>query len=225
MVLNTSSQMSRFISFSLQVIITGYEILSDGASLGGSLDGWSTWARVLKELSHVLLVSYSALNPLAYCGELLLRAGKKLFRRIGQTGRASLTCMGCPLKTNSNSRFCQSEFEMMKSVGITLNGADPIPQQLQELDAQSRILSGLPPNPPAPNECCNSKHSTSSNSTSSSFGLLKKSAKSRSTKSRSASSNSSSLPDHNGRRNLSTTTTTTTTTQSHLPDKNQQSKV
>jgi hypothetical protein len=33
---------------------------------------------------------------------------------------------------------------MMKSVGITLNGADPIQQQLEELDLQSRILSGLP---------------------------------------------------------------------------------
>ena len=226
------------------MIITGYEILSDGASVGGSLDGWSTWARVLKELSHVLLVSYSALNPLAYCGELLLRAGKKISRRIGQTSRTCLSCFGCHLKTNSNSRFCQSEFEMMKSVGITLNGADPIPQQLQELDAQSRILSGLPAIPPPPNECYNSKHSTSSNSTCSSFGILKKSAKYRSdksrsdkscsAKSRSASSNSSSVPDHAGRRNLSTTTTattstmatSTTTTQIHQLEKpNQQSKV
>jgi hypothetical protein len=32
---------------------------------------------------------------------------------------------------------------MMKSIGITLNGADPIPQQLEELDAQSRLLCGL----------------------------------------------------------------------------------
>ena len=32
----------------------------------------------------------------------------------------------------------------MKSIGITLNGADPIQQQLQDLDAQSRILAGLP---------------------------------------------------------------------------------
>ena len=136
-------------------------------------------------------MSYSALNPLAYCGELLLRAGRKVFRRIGQTGRAGLTCLGCNFKSDSNSRFCQSEFEMMKSVGITLNGADPIPQQLQELDAQSRILSGLPPNPPPPGSEYNgvmSKHSTSSNSTVSSFGMFKKSAKSRSASSNSSSS-------------------------------------
>ena len=42
----------------------------------------------------------------------------------------------------------QSELDMMKSVGITLNGADPIQQQLEELDVQSRILSGLPISPP-----------------------------------------------------------------------------
>ena len=180
----------------MQVIITGYEILSDGASVGGGLEGWSTWARVLKELSHVLLVSYSALNPLAYCGELLLRAGRKVFRRLGQAASGRFSRLGCPFKTTSNSRYCQSEFEMMKSIGITLNGADPIPQQLQELDAQSRILSGLPPNPPAPgSEMYPFKNSTSSNSTTSSFGIIKKSAKSKSAKSRSASSNSSSLPD------------------------------
>ena len=194
--------------FCFQVIITCYEIFSDGASVGGSLDGWSTWARVLKELSHVLLVSYSALNPLAYCGELLLRAGRKAFRRIGQTSRDFLSCMGCQLKTNSNSRFCQSEFEMMKSVGITLNGADPIPQQLQELDAQSRILSGLPPNPPAPGSCnaycgvISTKHSTSSISTTSSFGILKKSTTIKS----GSTSNSSSLHEPS-RKNYSSGTT------------------
>ena len=32
---------------------------------------------------------------------------------------------------------------MMKSIGVTLNGGDPIPQQLKELDAQSRLLTGL----------------------------------------------------------------------------------
>ena len=31
----------------------------------------------------------------------------------------------------------------MKSIGITLNGGDPIPQQLKELDAQSRLLTGI----------------------------------------------------------------------------------
>ena len=36
-----------------------------------------------------------------------------------------------------------SEFDMMKSVGITLGGPDPIPQQLYELDEQSRLMCGL----------------------------------------------------------------------------------
>ena len=36
-----------------------------------------------------------------------------------------------------------SEFDMMKSVGITLGGPDPIPQQLYELDEQSRLMIGL----------------------------------------------------------------------------------
>ena len=36
-----------------------------------------------------------------------------------------------------------SEFDMMKSVGITLGGPDPIPQQLHELDEQSRLMCGL----------------------------------------------------------------------------------
>lgn len=188
--------------------------MSDRASVGGSLEGWSTWARVLKELSHVLLVSYSALNPLAYCGELLLREGKKACRRIGQLFVGCLSRCGCHIKTTSNSRYCQSEFEMMKSIGITLNGADPIPQQLQELDAQSRILSGLPPNPPPPgSEKYLCKHSTSSNSTTSSFGIVKNKKRS---KSRSASSNSSSMLD-NCRKNFS----------AHIPllDGDEQTKV
>ena len=176
-----------------QVIITGYEILSDRANVGGSLDGWSTWARVLKELSHVLLVSYSALNPLAYCGELLLRTGRKVFRRFWQTMTGCFSCFdSCCNKTPSTSRYCHSEFEMMKSIGITLNGADPIPQQLQELDAQSRILSGLPPNPPPPgSEPQYFKHSSASSSNSSSFSIFK----GKKSKSRSTSSNLSAMRD------------------------------
>ena len=36
-----------------------------------------------------------------------------------------------------------SEYDVMKSVGITLGGPDPLQQQLHELDAQSRIMCGL----------------------------------------------------------------------------------
>ena len=38
-----------------------------------------------------------------------------------------------------------SEIEMMESVGVTMRGGDSLDQQLQELDPQSRILSGLSP--------------------------------------------------------------------------------
>ena len=39
-----------------------------------------------------------------------------------------------------------TEGVMMKSIGVTgvtLNGVDPIQQQLDELDAQSRLLTGI----------------------------------------------------------------------------------
>ncbi len=39
--------------------------------------------------------------------------------------------------------YPHTEGQGMRSVGITLNGGDPIAQQLQELDAQSKLLSGL----------------------------------------------------------------------------------
>ena len=49
-----------------QVILTGYEI-----TVSSDLMIWSTWALILKEISHLLLIAYSAFNPLAYCGELI----------------------------------------------------------------------------------------------------------------------------------------------------------
>lgn len=44
---------------------------------GGSIQNWATWAKVLKEFSQVLLVCYSAFNPLAYCGDLVYRSTVK----------------------------------------------------------------------------------------------------------------------------------------------------
>ena len=52
--------------YNQQVLLTGYEITTSSQQ-----SEWSNWALVLKEVSHLLLISYSALNPLAYCGELI----------------------------------------------------------------------------------------------------------------------------------------------------------
>ena len=129
----------------LQIIITAYEIAADNPNL----DIWTPWARILKEVSHVLLVAYSALNPIAYCGELIYHFSyhnitkKCCFKIIP----ACAKCCKEPEKISD-----QSELDMMKSVGITLNGADPILQQLKELDIQSRILSGLPLSPTNPTD-------------------------------------------------------------------------
>ena len=53
-------------SFELQIVLTGYEITNYE-----NPDQSATWARILKQVSHILLVCYSALNPIAYCGELI----------------------------------------------------------------------------------------------------------------------------------------------------------
>ena len=58
--------------FFLQVVLTVYEV-SFHSREGGGTSRWSDWARVLKEVSQVLLVAYSAFNPLAYCGDLVFR--------------------------------------------------------------------------------------------------------------------------------------------------------
>lgn len=49
-----------------------YEVICHGQE-GGRVVRWAAWAKVLKELSQVLLVAYSALNPMAYCGDLVYR--------------------------------------------------------------------------------------------------------------------------------------------------------
>ena len=50
----------------LQIVLTGYEITNYENPKRSA-----TWARILKQISHILLVCYSALNPIAYCGELI----------------------------------------------------------------------------------------------------------------------------------------------------------
>ena len=100
-------------------------------NFGGDNRDWATWALVTKDLSHVLLVAYAALNPIAYCGGPLLSVVRKGLQNIVNFCRRTETIS------------TKSELEMMKSVGITLNGADPMEQQLRDLDAQSRILTGI----------------------------------------------------------------------------------
>ena len=36
-----------------------------------------------------------------------------------------------------------TDLDAMRSLGISLNGPDPLPQQLEELDAQSRLMCGI----------------------------------------------------------------------------------
>ena len=54
------------------MVVTVYEVICHGRE-GGRVVRWAAWAKVLKELSQVLLVAYSALNPIAYCGDLVYR--------------------------------------------------------------------------------------------------------------------------------------------------------
>ena len=102
--------------------MTAYEI----ATYGDSHELTATWVIVLKDVSHVLLVSYSALNPLAYCGELLWSMVKNKICR-------------CPCKCTEASNV-HSEVVQMKSIGYTATC-----NNTSDLDAQSRILSGIGP--------------------------------------------------------------------------------
>lgn len=111
------------------MILTVYEVVCHRHE-GGSMANWAIWARVTKELSQVLLVLYSALNPLAYCGDLVLKnTFKKIIKECG--------CCCCKKEL--------SDIEIMESYGITVRGIDSIEKQLEDLDPQSRILSGLKP--------------------------------------------------------------------------------
>ena len=92
---------------------------------------WPVWAKFFNELNNILLVSYSALNPLAYCGELVFKTICHYFKRSNQ------------IPQQRNGIIISNEYGDMKSIGITLNGPDPLEKQLEELDAQSRLMCGL----------------------------------------------------------------------------------
>ena len=113
--------------FLFQVGLTCLELFVSNSHV---ITEWPLWGKVLNDLSNVLLVIYSALNPLAYCGGLIFKTIRCLFRR------------GSSSPQQRNGIF-NSEYGAMKSIGITLNGPDPLNQQLQELDAQSRLMCGL----------------------------------------------------------------------------------
>ena len=98
--------------------MTLYEIIYHPDTFGGQDGHWSTWARLTKEVSNVMVVVYAAYNPIAYCGSLILPFVMKI-------GRSLLPCI------YPNTVSSKSELEMMKSIGITLNGADPLHQQLR----------------------------------------------------------------------------------------------
>ena len=124
------------------MIITAYEIYAEKREQ----HLWAPWVRILKQISQLLLVAYSGLNPIAYCGELISQlCYQKIVKKY--CFDALPACLKCCHNRESASQ--QSELDIMKSVGITLNGADPIHQQLQELDIQSRIMAGLPASPTA----------------------------------------------------------------------------
>ena len=118
------------------MIITAYEIFMEKYEQ----HLWASWVRILKQISQILLVAYSALNPIAYCGELVYQGYHQILKKYSCCKIPD--CLRCYKDEVVPSH--QSELDMMKSVGITLNGADPLQQQLKELDIQSRILSGLP---------------------------------------------------------------------------------
>ena len=116
------------------------------------------------EINNILLVSYSSFNPLAYCGGLILQVLAKGYfkcvRRLNdavpdlndasqalpQIGRKRPTLKYKVKWTRRVNSKDLSEYDAMKSVGITLNGPEAIEVQLNELDPQSRIMCGLSKN-------------------------------------------------------------------------------
>ena len=92
----------------------------------------------------ILLVAYSALNPLAYCGDLVFKVFRLGFRRCCSVVSRRNAADGGRQSQECHRHVPFSEYEIMKSNGITLGGPGTLAQQLQELDAQSRIMCGLP---------------------------------------------------------------------------------
>ena len=114
-----------YVKICFQLVLTGYEITKYDKSQPSAI-----WASILKQISHILLVSYSAFNPLAYCGELMYN---------------QLLVKLCCRKSIVNANLLHSEIQLQTMASGTLVGNDPLSQQLKDLDAQSRLLTGLQP--------------------------------------------------------------------------------
>ena len=122
--------------------------------------GASSYFLFASEISTILLIAYSSFNPLAYCGGLILQVfAKGYFRCVRRSNAepADLIDVSQALpRTDRRSTLKYkvkwtrrldtsdlSEYDAMKSIGITLNGPDSLDVQLNDLDPQSRIMCGL----------------------------------------------------------------------------------
>ena len=123
--------------------------------------GASSYFLFASEISTILLICYSSFNPLAYCGGLILQVfAKGYFKCVrrsnaaaaadhinvsqalpGTDRRGTLKYKVKWTRRLDTSDF--SEYDVMKSIGITLNGPDSLDVQLNDLDPQSRIMCGL----------------------------------------------------------------------------------
>ncbi len=111
-----------------QIALTGYELIKP--------KNWPVAMLIASEVNSVLLVFYSACNPCAYCGDLLIR---KLFIYCYQCCGNNSSEVGNDIQESRFPWRCHrrgqnvpdlSEYDAMKSIGITLGGPDPIGQQL-----------------------------------------------------------------------------------------------
>ena len=141
-----------------QLLLTMYELCFISEE-----EGPSHYFLFAAEINNILLVSYSSFNPLAYCGGLILKVlAKGYFKCVRQLNDAApdLNDASQALSQIERKRTLKynvkwtrrmnskdlSEYDAMKSVGITLNGPEAIEVQLNELDPQSRIMCGLSKN-------------------------------------------------------------------------------
>ena len=119
-----------------QVVVTVYEVICHGRE-GGRVVRWAAWAKVLKELSQVLLVAYSALNPIAYCGDLVYRLAWGLWipraPSIAKSSCLFRKTIHRLIRTCCGRNKGPSEIEVMETLGITVMGEGSLGQQLQEL--------------------------------------------------------------------------------------------
>ena len=64
-----------------KVFLTTYELLFLGTDSGEYMTSWPSWFMAFNEVNTLLLVIYSAMNPVAYCGKLVFQELQTLFLR------------------------------------------------------------------------------------------------------------------------------------------------